>query len=465
MNPPAPDGSARPLAGSGAGESAGIGTSAGRTSAGRTSGDRTSGDRGGRRWGWRSLAGWAGASGAGVWTQLWRGVVAYRIAALVYAAALTLGVRGDFAHSSAALAVLAGMAVWTVATTAANSRDRGRVWPVVLADHLVCAALTIASIPVQGGAEIAAGAPTLTTAWAAAPVLSSALLGGPWGGVAGALVQGAASVAVRGQVPLATLGNVVLLLLAGGVGGYVARLAVAAERRLAEAVRLAAATRERERLARGIHDGVLQVLALVRRRGTELGGPAGELAALAGEQEVVLRNLVTTPPPTPAGTVGTGEAGEVPGPSGRPGRDAVRRRRPRTTAADRAADVDLRSLIGVRRSESVTVSGPAEPVLLPVGVAAELAAAVSAALDNVAAHAGGRAWVLVEDLGGEVVVSVRDEGPGIPAGRLERAEQDGRLGVASSMRGRMRDLGGTMSVHTVPGEGTEVEFRVPRGGQ
>jgi signal transduction histidine kinase len=33
------------------------------------------------------------------------------------------------------------------------------------------------------------------------------------------------------------------------------------------------------------------------------------------------------------------------------------------------------------------------------------------------------------------------------------------------MRGRMRDLGGTMSVHTVPDEGTEIEFRVPRGGQ
>jgi len=374
---------------------------------------------------------WVRASGVGVWTQLWRGVVAYRVAALVYAIALTLGVRSRFAHPTVALAVLGGMVLWTAALTAANSRDRGRVWPVVLADHVVCAALTLASIPVQGGAEIADGAPTLTTAWAAAPVLSSALLGGPWGGLAGALAQGAASVAVRGDVTRATLGNIVLLLLAGGVGGYVARLAVAAERRLAEAVRLAAATRERERLARGIHDGVLQVLALVRRRGTELGGAAGELAVLAGEQETALRTLISTPSPSPA-------RGDV---------------------------VDLRVLVGVRRSEAVTVSGPAEPVLLPGDVAAELAAAVAAALDNVVVHGGGRAWVLVEDLGGEVAVSVRDEGPGIPPGRLEQAEADGRLGVASSMRGRISDLGGTMSVHTVPGEGTEVEFRVPRGGQ
>jgi signal transduction histidine kinase len=282
---------------------------------------------------------------------------------------------------------------------------------------------------VQGAAEVAAGAPTLTTAWAAAPVLASALLGGPVGGLVGAAVQGAVSVAVRGALPLATLGNVVLLLLAGGVGGYVGRLAVAAERRLAEAVRLAAATRERERLARAVHDGVLQVLALVRRRGAELG--ADELARLAAEQEVALRTLVSSPPPAPGGPA------------------------------------DLRALLAAHRSERVTVSGPAEPVLLPADTAAELAAAVGAALDNVAAHAGpaARAWVLVEDLGDAVVVGVRDDGPGIPPGRLAEAAEQGRLGVAASMRGRMAELGGTMSVHTGPGEGTEVEFRVPRGGR
>jgi 1-acyl-sn-glycerol-3-phosphate acyltransferase len=53
------------------------------------------------------------------------------------------------------------------------------------------------------------------------------------------------------------------------------------------------ATRERERLARDIHDSVLQVLALVKRRGAGLDGEAGELARLAGEQEAALRTLVT----------------------------------------------------------------------------------------------------------------------------------------------------------------------------
>jgi signal transduction histidine kinase len=57
---------------------------------------------------------------------------------------------------------------------------------------------------------------------------------------------------------------------------------------------------------------------------------------------------------------------------------------------------------------------------------------------------------------------VRDEGPGIPPGRLEQAERDGRMGVARSIRGRLADLGGTVDVGSTPGQGTEVELRVRR---
>ncbi len=393
-----------------------------------------------------------GPSGVGVRTQLWRGVVTYRIAALAYAGALILANRDEYAEPRAALVVLAAMAGWTVLMTAANSRDRGRVWPVVVADHAVCVLVTLASVPVQGAERIEANTPTLPTSWAASPVLGSALLGGPVGGAAGALVQGAASVLTRGDLTLATLGNLVLLLLAGTVGGYVARLAVGAEQRLAEAVRREAATRERERLARTIHDGVLQVLALVQRRGTEIGGDAAELARLAGEQEIALRGLITAPPATP-------------GPPA--GRRRLARAGGGAAGAGAPAAADLRSLLAAERSTTVTVSAPAEPVLLPAPVAAELAAAVRAALDNVARHAGpgARAWVLVEDLGAEVVVGVRDDGVGIPPGRLEQAAAEGRLGVAGSLRGRLADLGGTMTVVSAPGEGTELELRVPRGGR
>ncbi|NEC19763.1 ATP-binding protein, partial [Streptomyces parvus] len=104
------------------------------------------------------------------------------------------------------------------------------------------------------------------------------------------------------------------------------------------------------------------------------------------------------------------------------------------------------------------------PVLLPAASARELAAAVSAALDNVRVHAGpdAQAWILVEDEPDEVIVTVRDDGPGIPEGRLAQAEGEGRLGVALSIRGRLRDLGGTAELISVPGQGCEVELKVPK---
>jgi len=60
-----------------------------------------------------------------------------------------------------------------------------------------------------------------------------------------------------------------------------------------------------------------------------------------------------------------------------------------------------------------------------------------------------------------VLVTVRDEGPGIPEGRLTEAADEGRLGVAQSIYGRMRDLGGSAAI-TSTSVGTEVELRVPR---
>ena len=76
--------------------------------------------------------------------------------------------------------------------------------------------------------------------------------------------------------------------------------------------------------------------------------------------------------------------------------------------------------------------GPAVP--LPAHAATELVAAVRAALDNTARHAAGAsAYVLLEDEGSEVVVSVGDDGPGIAEGRLDEAAA-ARAGWASPTR-------------------------------
>ena len=92
----------------------------------------------------------------------------------------------------------------------------------------------------------------------------------------------------------------------------------------------------------------------------------------------------------------------------------------------------------------------------------ELTSAVRACLDNVARHVGPEApaWVLVEQLGDRVVVTVRDEGPGMAPGRLDEARAEGRLGVGESICGRIRELGGTAEVRTAPGQGTEWELTV-----
>ena len=89
---------------------------------------------------------------------------------------------------------------------------------------------------------------------------------------------------------------------------------------------------------------------------------------------------------------------------------------------------------------------------------------VEACLSNVRHHVGrdAEAWVLLEDLGDRWVVSVRDDGPGIAPGRLEDAAREGRLGVAQSIVGRMRDLGGTADLVSVPGQGAEWELCLPR---
>jgi signal transduction histidine kinase len=112
---------------------------------------------------------------------------------------------------------------------------------------------------------------------------------------------------------------------------------------------------------------------------------------------------------------------------------------------------------------NVTVSSATSQVLMPADRAREVAAAVGAALDNIRRHAGdgARAWILVEAGDDVVTVTVRDDGVGMPDGRLRRAAAEGRIGVAESIVGRITDLGGTADIVSVPGQGVEIELSVP----
>ena len=70
--------------------------------------------------------------------------------------------------------------------------------------------------------------------------------------------------------------------------------------------------------------------------------------------------------------------------------------------------------------------------------------------------------VLLEDRGDSVTVSIRDDGVGIADGRLAEAVDEGRLGIAKSIVGRLDWLGGSAKLHTGPGCGTEWELTIPR---
>ncbi|MCY9784767.1 DUF5931 domain-containing protein [Nocardiopsis sp. EMB25] len=384
----------------------------------------------------------------------------FRAASLVYSVVLAVQHHAYLSRPWVAWTVLALMMVWTAVTTRAYARPSRRTRRLLSADLTVAFACLFATAP-AATAYYLTQAPPLSGYWFAGAALSASVIWGRRGAAAVALLYGFADITLRvlmdAAVTDATVRGVVLLLLTGLAVGYMAQVAERAEERFARAVALEARIREREQLARSVHDSVLQVLALVSRRGAEAGGEAAELGRMAGEQEVRLRSLFTDGLVDGDGAGAGGTVGAVavgaPAPGG-PGDDS----------ADGSGTLDLRDL--VRRSESVhvSVSAPATPVLLPAWAAGELAAAVAAALDNVARHcpAGTPAWVLVEDEDDAVTVSVRDEGPGIPRGRLQEARRDGRLGVAQSVLGRLRDLGGTAEVVSEPGEGTEVELRLPR---
>lgn len=382
---------------------------------------------------------------------LWRALTAYRILTMLYAVLLAVFGRDKYERPWVAVVFLVVMAAWTLGTlpkvagaVACTKRFLGADLALALAGILLTPLADFDAQHIDG--------PTLPSIWTAGSVLAFAIKGGwRWAAFASTFVA-VANIIERGEPSRDTFHNVLLVWVASIAIGYVVEVARASERTLARALEIDAATRERERLARDIHDGVLQVLAMVQRRGTALGGEAAELGRMAGEQEVALRTLVSS------GLVPTTRVCE----------DAAEGAVVRSVEVDDApsgqAECDLRSLLAPHAGSRISFAEPGAPVLLAHGAAKELAAAVSAALDNVRVHAGenAHAWILVEDWPDEVIVTVRDDGPGIRDGRLAQAEREGRMGVALSIRGRLRDLGGTAELTSVPGQGTEVELKVPK---
>jgi phage shock protein PspC (stress-responsive transcriptional regulator) len=191
---------------------------------------------------------------------------------------------------------------------------------------------------------------------------------------------------------------------------------LAAER--AERIR----SQERAEVAAHLHDSVLQTLALVQKR----AGDPREVAGLARRQERELRAWLN---------------------GGRP-----------------AASDSLVACLEVAAAEVEENHGvPIDVVAVgdaPLDAHAEaLVAAAREALVNAAKFAGDGPLSLYAEVDPErVQVFVRDRGPGFdPA-----AVPADRRGVRESIVGRMERHGGRALVHSVPGQGTEVELVMDR---
>jgi signal transduction histidine kinase len=365
-----------------------------------------------------------------------RGLDVFRPLAALYAAWLAWQRHDTMVRPWVAAVVIGVMLAWSVGLLFYRRRNVA----VVVAEVSIAVAGILATLLAESPEAIAAGQFTLPTIWAAGSVAGGAVVAGARGGLIAAAVIAIADLIEVGTPTQGTIHNIVLLVLLGGLIGLAVDLArhglAREEQVLLERERL----HERERIARVVHDGVLQSLAYIHRRGEDIGGEAADLAAIAAEQERSLRRFVS-------GT-GAPEVASVPA----------------DLRGVEGAEADLRILLTGHERPDVAVAVPADPVLVDLVVAQEVDSAVTAALDNVERHAGpgARAWVLLEGDSTGLEVTIRDDGVGAELADLLGAVDRGRLGVSSSIRGRVEDLGGTVTWTTRPGGGCVVRMTVPR---
>ena len=200
-------------------------------------------------------------------------------------------------------------------------------------------------------------------------------------------------------------------------GPWATRLAA----QLAEERRGRIRSEARAEMAAHLHDSVLHTLALIQR-----ADASPEVVGLARRQERELRAWLYRVPVPPEGRL-------------RPAVEAI------------ATRVEQRHNVPV----DIVVVGDA-----PLDEAGRaLVDACQEAAFNAARHSGAPlVSVYVEVEPDQLTGFVRDEGKGFDPDEVP----SDRRGIADSIRGRIRRHGGTVTILSAPGEGTEVQLRLPR---
>ena len=355
--------------------------------------------------------------------RLLLGLGAVRAVTLVWAflVAAIDAASGVLGRPTPAFVLLAMLAVWSTVWTVGVVRSSSWVRTAGVAVDLGLAMAVTALDPfVYPGSR----PQSLASAWPLAAVMASGVALGPTGGLVSGLLVGGAGVAgaalsgaVAGRV-LALGGTSVLLAAAGWVAGWVAA-------QLRSTAEVAAAAEARAEVARTLHDGVLQTLAVVQRRSND-----AELVELARTQDAELRAFLR------AGTS--------------------------TSVPDVTATVPV--LLGPELAKVEARFGvPVRLVVVDPGTARGVSATAAAqaaaeAATNSAKHSeAAEVWVSVDEgaPSGTLVV-VHDEGVG-----FDPTENTEREGLRSSVRARVEQVGGTVDVRSAPGSGCDVTLWVP----
>jgi signal transduction histidine kinase len=224
-----------------------------------------------------------------------------------------------------------------------------------------------------------------------------------------------------------------------------AHAAIAIENaRLYERGRELSVVEERNRLARDLHDSVVQKLfgvvlaaqsadTLFDRNPDSARGQVQKLQELTQDAIQELRSLIFQLRPAAAGSEGLAEA-------------LVKH---------------VQVLRRVHRQD-IELEVVGEPRLRP-RVDDEVFRIAQEALHNALRHAAaGRLELRLEEGEGRLVLTVRDDGSGFDPGAA--AHRSRRLGL-TSMEERATALGGTLTIDSAPGEGTTISLEVPLGGE
>lgn len=269
--------------------------------------------------------------------------------------------------------------------------------------------------------------------WPLIAALSAATAIGPWwGALAGALVGSGRFFGglVNGvdSWPGERVTSLVTTMVFYAVGSTMWGLVTL---RLRQAEGEVAMRRARDEVARTLHDGVLQTLALVERRARTTDP---ELAAVARTSDRELRAWLFHGP----GETATGGAS----PSSASLETLLR------TAGDRIA-------VAYDLAVTVSVIDDRPARLVDARVDAAMAGAAAEALTNAAKHADAQrvtVYAETED-DGSVFVSIRDDGRGFDVD----APTSGR-GLKHSIVERMAEVGGRVEIVSAHGKGAEVRL-------